>query len=118
MGLLASVLRDALLPLVVASLLVLFLADPARLDTSELLRNSLLMNTRPIFREVTAFDATANSAILLAAAIAAAARLRGVGRRLPPGWELSRLLRRWPRALERDFSIPHVLPGRQLHPGS
>ena len=35
-GLLARVFRDALLPLAVASLLVLFLADPARLDTSEL----------------------------------------------------------------------------------
>src|SRR5688500_3663178 len=71
-GLLARVFRDAILPMAVASLLVAFLADPARLDTSELLRNSLLMNTRPIFREVTAFDAIVNSAILLAAAITGA----------------------------------------------
>jgi ABC-type dipeptide/oligopeptide/nickel transport system permease component len=71
-GLLARVFRDAILPLAVASSLVAFLTDPARLDTSELLRNSLLMNTRPIFREVTAFDAIVNSAILLSAAIAGA----------------------------------------------
>src|SRR5687768_11770524 len=70
--LLARVFRDAILPLAVAFLLVLFLADPARVDTSELVRNSLLMNTRPIFREVTALDAIVNSAILLAAAITAA----------------------------------------------
>ena len=71
-GLLARVFRDAILPLAVASLLVTFLADPARLDTTELLRNSLLMNTRPIFREVSALDAIVNSAVLLAAAIAGA----------------------------------------------
>jgi hypothetical protein len=71
-ALLARVLRDAMLPLAVAYLLVVFLTDPARLDTSELLRNSLLMNTRPIFREVTAVDAIANSAILLATALSAA----------------------------------------------
>jgi ABC-type dipeptide/oligopeptide/nickel transport system permease component len=71
-GLLARVLRDALLPLVIAYALVTFLTDPARLDTSELLRNSLLMNTRPIFREVTALDAIVNSAILLAVALAGA----------------------------------------------
>ena len=45
---LARLLRDAILPLAVTSMLVVFLADPARLDTSELQRNSLLMNTRPI----------------------------------------------------------------------
>lgn len=71
-ALLARVLRDVLLPLLVASLLVVFLTDPARLDTSELLRNSLLMNTRPIFRVVTPLDAIANSAILLATALAGA----------------------------------------------
>ena len=71
-GLLARVFRDAVLPLAVAFLLVTFLTDPARLDTSELLRNSLLMNTRPIFREVTALDAVVNSAILLAVAITGA----------------------------------------------
>ena len=71
-ALIARVVRDVLLPLLVASLLVVFLTDPARLDTSELLRNSLLMNTRPIFRVVTPLDAIANSAMLLATALAAA----------------------------------------------
>ena len=50
--------------------------------------------------------------------VARSARLRGVGRCLPPGRAFLRLLRRWPRALDRDRSVPHVLPGRQLHPGS
>jgi ABC-type dipeptide/oligopeptide/nickel transport system permease component len=68
-GLVGRVLPDALLPLAIAYALVTFLTDPARLDTSELLRNSLLMNTRPIFREVTALDAIVNSAILLATAL-------------------------------------------------
>ncbi|HJW49791.1 MAG TPA: ABC transporter permease subunit [Candidatus Limnocylindria bacterium] len=71
-GLLARVLRDVLAPLIVASLLVVFLTDPARVDTSELVRNSLLMNTRPIFRVVSPLDAIVNSAILLATALAAA----------------------------------------------
>jgi hypothetical protein len=61
-GLLARVVRDALLPLVIAYLLVVFLTDPARLDSSELLRNSLLMNTRSFFREVTPADAITSEA--------------------------------------------------------
>ena len=92
MGLLARVVRDAMLPLAVAFLLVLFLADPARLDTSELFRNSLLMNTRPIFREVTALEAVVNSAILLAAAITAAIAV-GVPFGIAYAWSSNRPLK-------------------------
>jgi ABC-type dipeptide/oligopeptide/nickel transport system permease component len=91
-ALLARVLRDAMLPLAVAYLLVVFLTDPARLDTSELLRNSLLMNTRPIFREVTAVDAIANSAILLATALSAAIAV-GVPFGIAYAWSNNRPLR-------------------------
>ena len=90
--LLARVIRDVLLPLLVASLVVVFLTDPARLDTSELLRNSLLMNTRPIFREVTALDAIANSAILLATALAGAIAV-GVPSGIAYAWSNNRPVR-------------------------
>ena len=85
-------LRDVLLPLLVASLLVLFLTDPARLDTSELLRNSLLMSTRPIFRVVTPLDAIANSAILLATALAGAIAV-GVPFGITYAWSNNRQLK-------------------------
>jgi peptide/nickel transport system permease protein len=88
-GLVVRVLRDAFLPLFVAVLLVLFLADPTRLDTSELLRNSLLMNTRPLLREVTPLDAIRNSAILLAVAIAGAIAV-GVPAGIGYGWSNNR----------------------------
>src|SRR5688500_18930985 len=91
-ALLARIGRDVLLPLVVASLLVVFLTDPARLDTSELLRNSLLMNTRPIFRVVTPLDAIANTAILLATALAGAIAV-GVPFGIAYAWSNNRPLR-------------------------
>src|SRR3990170_207542 len=91
-GLVLRVLRDALLPLVIAFLLVVFLADPARLDTSELVRNSLLMNTRSFFREVTPLDAIRNSAILLAVAILGAIAV-GIPAGIAYGWSNSRPLK-------------------------
>ena len=90
-ALLARVFRDAVLPLAVAYVLVLFLADP-RVDTSELARNSLLMNTRPIFRVVTAFDAIANSAILLLTALSGAIAI-GVPFGIAYAWSSNRALR-------------------------
>lgn len=91
-ALLARVVRDVLLPLLIASLLVVFLTDPARVDTSELQRNSLLMNTRPIFRVVTPLDAIANSAILLATALAGAIAV-GVPFGIAYAWSKNRALR-------------------------
>jgi peptide/nickel transport system permease protein len=91
-GLVARVLRDALLPLVVALLLVVFLADPARLDTSELQRNSLLMNTRSFSIDVTPLDAIRNSAILLLAAIVGAIAV-GVPTGIAYGWSNNRPLK-------------------------
>lgn len=91
-GLLARVLRDALLPLFVALLLVVFLADPERLDTSELLRNSLLMNTRPLLRELTPLDAILNSALLLVTAIVGAIAI-GVPAGILYGWSNNRPLK-------------------------
>lgn len=91
-GVVARVLRDALLPLVVALLLVIFLADPARLDTSELQRNSLLMNTRSFSIDVTPLDAIRNSAILLLTAIAGAIAV-GVPTGIAYGWSNNRPLK-------------------------
>jgi ABC-type dipeptide/oligopeptide/nickel transport system permease component len=91
---LARVFLDALLPLAVAYLVVSFLADPARIDTSELRANSLLMNTRQIFREESNPFAAAigSSAILLAAAMAGAVLL-GVPAGIVYGWSGNRLLK-------------------------
>jgi ABC-type dipeptide/oligopeptide/nickel transport system permease component len=91
-GVVARVLRDALLPLVIALLLVVFLADPARLDTSELQRNSLLMNTRSFSIDVTPLDAIRNSAILLLAAIVGAIAV-GVPTGIAYGWSNNRPLK-------------------------
>jgi ABC-type dipeptide/oligopeptide/nickel transport system permease component len=90
----ARVFLDALLPLAVAYLVVSFLADPARIDTSELRANSLLMNTRQIFREESNPFAAAigSSAILLAAAMAGAVLL-GVPAGIVYGWSGNRLLK-------------------------
>lgn len=92
MRVLARVAREALLPLVVAYLLVVFLTDPVRLDTSELLRNSLLMNTRSFFREVTPSDAIRNSAILLATALVGSIAV-GVPAGIAYGWSNNRPLK-------------------------
>jgi ABC-type dipeptide/oligopeptide/nickel transport system permease component len=91
---LARVFLDALLPLTVAYLVVSFLADPAHIDTSELRANSLLMNTRQIFREESNPFAAAigSSAILLAAAMAGAVLL-GVPAGIAYGWSGNRLLK-------------------------
>ncbi|HVD31039.1 MAG TPA: ABC transporter permease [Methylomirabilota bacterium] len=91
---LARVFLDALLPLAVAYLVVSFLADPAHIDTSELRANSLLMNTRQIFREESNPFAAAigSSAILLAAAMAGAVLL-GVPAGIAYGWSGNRVLK-------------------------
>jgi len=91
---LARVFLDALLPLAVAYIVVSFLADPAHIDTSELRANSLLMNTRQIFREESNPFAAAigSSAILLAAAMAGAVLL-GVPAGIAYGWSGNRVLK-------------------------
>jgi peptide/nickel transport system permease protein len=87
----ARVLLDALLPLAVAYLVVSFLADPARIDTSELRANSTLMNTRQLFRtDSNPFvSAIGGSAILLLAAIAGAIAI-GVPAGVAYGWSGNR----------------------------
>ncbi len=64
---------DLALPFAVTVAIVPLLADPARLDTSELRANSLLMHARPPFRPIAPGDelrvALGDSAILLAAAM-------------------------------------------------
>jgi ABC-type dipeptide/oligopeptide/nickel transport system permease component len=91
---LARVLIDGLLPLAVAYLVVSFLADPARIDARELRANSLLMNTRQLFREESNPFAAAlgSSAILLLAAIAGAIAL-GVPAGIAYGWSGNRPLK-------------------------
>ena len=93
-SILARVLLDGLLPLSVAFLVVTYLADPAHIDTSELRANSLLMNTRQIFREESNPFAAAigSSAILLAAAMAGAVVL-GVPAGIAYGWSSNRVLK-------------------------
>ena len=91
---LARVLIDGLLPLLVAVVVVTFLADPVRMNTSELHANSLLMNTRQIFREESNPFAAAlgSSAILLLAAMAGAVAV-GVPAGIVYGWSGNRLLK-------------------------
>jgi ABC-type dipeptide/oligopeptide/nickel transport system permease component len=93
-SILARVLIDGLLPLAVAYLVVSFLADPARIDARELRANSLLMNTRQLFREESNPFAAAlgSSAILLLAAIAGAIAL-GVPAGIAYGWSGNRPLK-------------------------
>ena len=91
---LARVFLDAVLPLVVAYLVVSFLADPARLDPRELKANSLLMNTSQLFRkESNPFAAAVgSSAILIFTSIAGAIAI-GVPAGIAYGWSGSRTLR-------------------------
>jgi ABC-type dipeptide/oligopeptide/nickel transport system permease component len=91
---LARVVLDALLPLAVTYLVVSYLADPAHIDTSELRANSLLMNTRQLFREESNPFAAAigSSAILLLAAVAGAVAV-GVPAGVAYGWAGNRALK-------------------------
>jgi ABC-type dipeptide/oligopeptide/nickel transport system permease subunit len=97
-GVLASVLArvflDALVPLAIAFVVVSFLADPSRIDTRELRVNSLLMNTRQLFREESNPFAAAvgSSAILLLAAVAGAVAV-GVPAGIAYGWSSNRALK-------------------------
>jgi ABC-type dipeptide/oligopeptide/nickel transport system permease component len=91
---LARVVLDGLLPLAVAFVVVTYLADPAHIDTTELRANSLLMNTRQVFREESNPFAAAigSSAILLLAAVAGAVVL-GVPAGIAYGWSGNRVLK-------------------------
>jgi peptide/nickel transport system permease protein len=88
------VVLDALLPLAVAFAVVSFLADPVRIDTHELGSNSVLMNTRQLFREESNPFAAAvgSSAILLLAAIAGAVAI-AVPAGIAYGWSGNRALK-------------------------
>jgi peptide/nickel transport system permease protein len=88
------VLLDALLPLGVAFAVVSFLSDPARMNTHELGSNSVLMNTRQLFREESNPFAAAvgSSAILLLAAIAGAFAL-AVPAGIAYGWSDNRAVK-------------------------
>ncbi len=89
LAVLARILIDAVLPLAVAYLLVTFLSDHDRLNTSEIGRNSLLVNTRSIFRAVDPNDrfivAVESSAVLLVAALLGAIAV-GVPAGITFGW--------------------------------
>jgi len=91
---LARVFLDGLLPLAVAFLVVTYLADPAHIDTSELRANSLLMNTRQLFREESNPFAAAvgSSAILLLVSVAGAVAV-GVPAGIAYGWSGNRALK-------------------------
>jgi peptide/nickel transport system permease protein len=91
---LTRVSLDALLPLAVAFVVVSFLADPTRINTHELGANSVLMNTRQLFREESNPFAAAvgSSAILLLAAIAGAVAI-AVPAGIAYGWSGNRALK-------------------------
>ena len=90
----ARIFLDTLLPLVVAYVVVWFLADPTRLDAHELRANSLLMNTTQLSRvESNPFlAAVGSSAILMLCAIAGAVAI-GVPAGVAYGWSSNRSLR-------------------------
>lgn len=83
-------------PLAVAYVLISFLVDPANIDTSEIRANSLLMNTRSIFRSIDDPDifavAVGSSAILLLTSMTWAAAL-GIAAGLVHGWSNNRRIR-------------------------
>jgi ABC-type dipeptide/oligopeptide/nickel transport system permease component len=89
LAVLARILTDAVLPLAVAYLLVTFLSDSGRLNTNEIGRNSLLVNTRSIFRAVDPNDrfivAVESSAVLLVTALLGAIAT-GVPAGIAYGW--------------------------------
>jgi len=90
----ARIFLDTLLPLAVAYAAVSFLADPTRLDTSELRANVLLMDTVQFSRvEANPFlAAVGSSAILLLCAMAGAVAI-GVPAGVAYGWSSNRSLR-------------------------
>ena len=91
---LARVFLDALLPLAVATVVVTFLADPTRIDTSELRANSLLMNTSQLFRkESNPFAAAVGSSALLMFTSIAGAIAVGVPFGIAYGWSSTRVLK-------------------------
>src|SRR2546426_7159014 len=93
-SLLAHVVLDALLPLGVAFAVVSYLADPARIDTSELRANSLLMNTSQLFRkESNPFAAAVGSSALLMFTSIAGAIAVGVPAGIAYGWSTNRFVK-------------------------
>ena len=93
-SMLARVFLDALLPLAVATVVVTFLADPTRIDTSELRANSLLMNTSQLFRkESNPFAAAVGSSALLMFTSIAGAIAIGVPAGIAYGWSSNRVLK-------------------------
>jgi len=90
----ARIFLDTLLPLVVAYVVVLFLADPTRLDTRELRANSLLMNTSQLFRqESNPFAAAVGSSAILMLVSMVGAIAIGVPAGIAYGWSGSRPLK-------------------------
>jgi peptide/nickel transport system permease protein len=91
---LARVFLDALVPLAVATVVVTFLADPTRIDTSELRANSLLMNTSQLFRkEANPFAAAVGSSAILMVTSLAGAIAVGVPFGIAYGWSNNRALK-------------------------
>lgn len=90
---LARVLLDGILPLLVAFAVVAWLTDPAHIDTGQLRANTLLMNTRPLFRSIAPADvfiaAIQASAVLLVTALAGAIAI-GVPLGILYGWSTNR----------------------------
>jgi len=80
--------------LAVATVVVTFLADPTRIDTSELRANSLLMNTSQLFRkESNPFAAAVGSSALLMFTSIAGAIAVGVPFGIAYGWSSNRVLK-------------------------
>jgi peptide/nickel transport system permease protein len=85
----------AVVPVIVAYVLITFLIDPAHIDVSELRANSLLMHERPLFRDAPGDElrgALGASALLLVAAMAWAMSL-GIGAGVVYGWSGNRPLK-------------------------
>jgi peptide/nickel transport system permease protein len=85
----------AVVPVIVAYVLITFLIDPAHIDVSELRANSLLMHERPLFRDAPGDElrgALGASALLLVAAMAWA-MLLGIGAGVVYGWSGNRPLK-------------------------
>jgi len=95
LALAARLLVDAIVPLAVAVVVVSFLTDPAHIDTSDLRANTLLMHTRPLFRDTPGDQlrgAIGASAVLLLVAMAGAISL-GVISGITYAWSRNRLFR-------------------------
>ena len=88
-------LIDAIVPLAVAYAVVAFLTDPAHIDTGDLRANTLLMHTRPLYRDAPGDQlrgAIAASAILLFVAMAGAITF-GVVAGVIYAWSRNRVFR-------------------------